>query len=101
MEGNRKNWSGSYEDVIKWFKLQPEAGFQVLDVTGESPLVEMIVERSLMLRNSVMLWLCQEGSLMVAVEGTSHTLKAGQMLVIFAGTYCRFQTISSDLYRVF
>lgn len=96
MEGNRKNWSGSYEDVIKWFKLQPEAGFQVLDVTGESPLVEMIVERSLMLRNSVMLWLCQEGSLMVAVEGTSHTLKAGQMLVVFAGTYCRFQTISSD-----
>ena len=93
---NKNNWSGSYDDVVKWFKLQPEASFQVLDFDGVGPFSEMISDRSMMLRNSVMIWLCQEGGAVVSVEGTSHTLKAGQMLIIFAGTYYRLSSITTD-----
>lgn len=97
MENNgRTNWSGSYEDVIRWFRLQPEAAFQVLDIKGVEEFIDTIADRSLMLRNSVMMWLCESGSVVVGVEGASHTLKAGQMLVVFAGTYCRFSSFSSD-----
>ena len=93
---NKNNWSGSYDDVVKWFKLQPEASFQVLDFDGVGPFAEMISDRSMMLRNSVMMWLCQEGGAVVSVEGTSHALKAGQMLIIFAGTYYRLSSITTD-----
>ena len=48
-------WSGSYDDVAKWFKLQPEASFQVLDFDGLGPFADMVTDRSLMLRNSVMM----------------------------------------------
>ena len=93
---NKLNWSGSYDDVVKWFKLQPEASFQVLDFEGEGPFAEMITDRSMMMRNSVMMWLCQEGSAVVSIEGASHTLKAGQMLIIFAGTYYRLSAVTTD-----
>ncbi|MBR7129144.1 MAG: AraC family transcriptional regulator, partial [Tidjanibacter sp.] len=59
-------------------------------------MTKSTVDRSIMLKDGVLIWICRAGSLLVSVDGTSHTIKAGQMLIVFAGTYCRFTTVSPD-----
>ena len=49
-----------------------------------------------MFKDGVIIWVCRAGSVMVSVDGSSHTVRAGQMVIVFAGTYCRFTTVSPD-----
>lgn len=54
------------------------------------------IDRSIMLKDGVLIWICRSGSVLASVDGTSHAVGAGQMLIVFAGTYCRFTTVSPD-----
>ena len=85
-----------FDFIVKSLQLHPEPAFHYFEIASGDPMTTSALDRSLMLRDGVLIWICRAGSVLVSVDGTSHTVKAGQMLIIFAGTYCRFTTVSPD-----
>lgn len=86
----------SYNGVIEYFGLHTESGFHYFDIAVGDDVVDKIHNRSIMLTDAVLVWICRQGSIVISVNGVSHTFSAGQMLVVFAQTYSRINTITSD-----
>ncbi len=85
-----------YEYISKILNLPTEQGFRHFYVKSGSPLIENASDRSIRLDDAIIMWICRAGSCMVGIDGTTHTLSAGQMLIVFAGVYCRFSAISTN-----
>ncbi len=85
-----------FDFIVKSLQLRPEPSFHYFEIASGDKMTKSTVDRSIMLKDGVLIWICRAGSLLVSVDGTSHTIKAGQMLIVFAGTYCRFTTVSPD-----
>lgn len=85
-----------FETIVKMRGLDSNASFRFFDLKSGDEFLEGMLDRSVLLKDVVMVWICRSGSIVVSVDGTSHTLSSGQMLIIFANTYCRFSSLSSD-----
>lgn len=85
-----------YDHIIRTLGLPPEPNFRFFDINYTEDYVVTMLERSLLFKDCVVVWLCTSGSIVASVDGATHTLVAGQMLIIFAGTYCRFSSASQD-----
>lgn len=85
-----------FDYVVKALQLHPEPSFQYFEIGSGDNTTKSILDRSIMIKDGVLIWICRSGSVLASVDGTTHTVKAGQMLIVFAGTYCRFTTVSPD-----
>lgn len=85
-----------YETIVKMRGFDPSVGFRFFELKTGDEFLEGMLDRSVLLKDIVMLWMCRSGSAVVSVDGASHIIAAGQMLVLFANTYCRFSTPSED-----
>lgn len=85
-----------FDTIIKMRGLDPYASFRYFELKTGEEFMEGMLNRSVLMKDMVMVWICRAGSVVVSVDGTSHTLTSGQMLIIFANTYCRFSSLSSD-----
>ena len=85
-----------FDFVVKSLQLHPEPAFHYFEIAGGDAMTSSMMDRSIMFKDGVIMWVCKAGSVQVSVDGTSHIVRAGQMLIIFAGTYCRFTTVSPD-----
>ena len=85
-----------FDFIVKTLQLHPEPAFHYFEIASGDQMITSTIDRSIMLRDGVLIWICRAGSVLVSVDGTSHTMRAGQMLIVFAGTYCRFTTVSPD-----
>lgn len=92
----KKHTTIDYEGIMKLLSLQSESSLHSFGIDAESSLIPTILDRSVLISDAVTLWLCRSGSLVVSIEGTSHTLSAGQLLIIFAGTHFRLTLLSAD-----
>lgn len=85
-----------FDFVVKSLQLHPEPSFHYFEIASGDTMTSSIMDRSIMFKDGVIIWVCRAGSVMVSVDGSSHTVRAGQMVIVFAGTYCRFTTVSPD-----
>ena len=85
-----------FDFVVKNLQLRPEPSFHYFEVASGDAMISPIMDCSVMFKDGVIMWVCRAGSVQVSVDGTSHIVRAGQMLIVFAGTYCRFTTVSPD-----
>ncbi len=85
-----------YDTIVKMRGLDPATSFRYFELKSGDEFLEGMMNRSVLLKDVVMVWICRSGSVVVSVDGGSHTLVAGQMAIIFANTYCRFSLLSSD-----
>ena len=85
-----------FDFVVKSLQLHPEPSFHYFEIASGDAMTSSIMDRSIMFKDGVIIWVCRAGSVMVSVDGSSHTVRAGQMVIVFAGTYCRFTTVSPD-----
>lgn len=82
-----------YGHLVKALNLYPEPSFHCVDFSmerSEPGIIDGSMDRSIMLRDTFMLIICRKGGIVVNVGGVSHTVSAGQMVLILAGTWCRF-----------
>lgn len=85
-----------FDYVVNELQLHPEPAFHYFEIASGDSLTKTTIDRSIMIKDGVLMWICRNGSVVVSVDGTTHTMQAGQMLIVFAGTYCRFTTVSPD-----
>lgn len=85
-----------YDYIVKTLGLTPEPNFRYFDIQYNDEYMRATMDRSIVLKDGVVVWICTAGSLVVSVDGATHTVTAGQMLIVFAGTYCRFSSASLD-----
>lgn len=67
-----------------------------LDLREGDNLMDTTAERSIVIEDAVLVWVCRKGGCVAMVDGINHTLMAGQLLVVFPGTFCRFGALSHD-----
>lgn len=85
-----------YDYITRILGLTPEPGFRYFDLRYNDEYMRGVMDRSIVLRDGVIVWMCTSGSMVISVDGTTHTISAGQLLLVFAGTYCRFSSASPD-----
>lgn len=85
-----------FETIVKSKDLDIASSFRFFELRAEDEFVSNMVDRALHLKDVVMVWICRTGNLVVSIDGTSHILAAGQMMVLFASTFCRFSSLSPD-----
>lgn len=86
-----------FETIVKMRGLDSSSSFRYFELREDKgDFLAGMMNRSVHLKDVVMVLICRAGSVVVSIDGTSHTLSAGQMLLLFAGTYCRFSALSSD-----
>lgn len=86
-----------FETIVKMRGLDSSSSFRYFELREDKgDFLAGMMNRSVHLKDVVMVVICRAGSVVVSIDGTSHTLSAGQMLLLFAGTYCRFSALSSD-----
>lgn len=86
-----------FETIVKMRGLDSSSSFRYFELREDKgDFLAGMMNRSVHLKDVVMVLICRAGSVVVSIDGTSHTLSAGQMLFLFAGTYCRFSALSSD-----
>lgn len=85
-----------YQYITRELDLHSEVSNYAFEVTADSPLMPRIMDRSVMVSDTVILWLCHSGSVVASINGTSHTIGANQLLVVLAGCHCRLSLLSSD-----
>lgn len=86
-----------FETIVKMRGLDSSSSFRYFELREDKgDFLAGMMNRSVHLKDVVMVLICRAGSVVVSIDGTSHTLSVGQMLLLFAGTYCRFSALSSD-----
>lgn len=86
-----------FETIVKMRGLDSSSSFRYFELREDrGDFLAGMMNRSVHLKDVVMVLICRAGSVVVSIDGTSHTLSVGQMLLLFAGTYCRFSALSSD-----
>lgn len=86
----------SYEFISRSLGLREGPQLRYFDLRADDRLVSGAMERSIVLSDVLLVWLCRKGSCSATVSGMTHKLSAGQMLIVFQGTYCRFHSVSAD-----
>lgn len=92
----RKQKVVDYDYIMKTLGLPTESNFQYFDLSYNDDYMVGTMDRSILLRDGVVLWICTSGSIVAYIDGATHTLTTGQLLLVFAGTYCRFTSASPD-----
>lgn len=85
-----------FAHIVRSLGLHPEPSFYHFDLKVDSPVMESCIDRAILMRDAVVVIICRSGGMLASVNGTTHAMVAGQMLLIFAGTYCRFSSLSPD-----
>ena len=85
-----------YDYVVKALELPEGHNICHFDLTADNYLIRGVFDRSIVMLDAVLMWLCHKGSCVAIVGGITHTVDAGQMLIVFAGTHCRFHSVSAD-----
>lgn len=88
----------TYSHMVRVLNLYPEPLFHSvhIDAAVSPELLDLSLERSFIVRDTSILVICRKGGILVNVGGTSHTLSAGQMLIVLAGTWSRFSQPTPD-----
>lgn len=85
-----------YAHIVRALGLPIESGFHSFDTEEDASRNQQNAGLAVVLRDAMLLLVCRKGRMTLLVGGASHTLVAGQMLLLFAGTPCRFTHISPD-----
>lgn len=96
MNSDKRLANIDYAHIARALGWHIESGFHSFDTEEDASLNEQNMGRAIMTRDAVLLLVCRKGSMVLVVGGASHTLVTGQMLLLFAGTHCRFTHISPD-----
>lgn len=92
----RHHLSLGYDNVVRALELPEGHNVCHFDLTADNYLIKGAFDRSIVMIDAVLMWLCRKGSCVAIVGGITHTVDAGQMLIVFAGTHCRFHSVSTD-----
>lgn len=92
----KKSVALGYEYMVTSLGLPNGPRVQYLDLSADDEFIVGVLDRSIVLLDAVLMWVCRRGSCVAVVSGATHTIEAGQMLLVFADTHCRFVSISSD-----
>lgn len=85
-----------YDYIVETLGMPKGGGLLYFEMSATDPLVTNTTDRSVMLRDAVLMWICMEGGCMVEVAEANHNLTRGQMLTVFPGSHCRFTEVSPD-----
>lgn len=88
----------TYSHMVRELNLYPEPSFHSvhIDAAVSPELLDLCLERSFIVSDTSILAICRKGGILVNVGGISHTLSAGQMLIVLAGTWSRFSQPTPD-----
>lgn len=85
-----------YDYIVETLGTPKGGGLLYFAMSATDPLVTNAMDRAVMLRDAVLMWVCSKGSCMVEMESANHSITEGQMLIVFPGTPCRFTEMSLD-----
>lgn len=91
-----KNKTIYYNNLVEAIGLPTGTNVQFFTLNAESPLITSSQDCSILFLDAVLVALCRKGSCVAIVGGAPQTLEAGQLLIVFMGTHCRFSSISPD-----
>ena len=85
-----------YDYIVETLGMPKGGGLLYFEMRATDPLMTNTVDREVMLRDAVLMWICSKGSCVVDMESANHSITEGQMLIVFPGTPCRFTEMSPD-----
>lgn len=86
----------TFDFITKSLGLPQGPRICLLDLCAEDTLWGNTFDRSVLIEDAVLVWLCRKGSCTAMVGGRNHTLEEGQLLLVFSNTFCRFSSSSHD-----
>lgn len=86
----------TFDFITKSLGLPQGPRICILDLCAGDHIVGKAFDRSVLIEDAVLVWLCRKGGCTAMVEGRNYTLEEGQLLVVFSNTFCRFSSPSHD-----
>lgn len=96
MENCKTPYEVRFDLISQTLNLPENRGFHHLYVRGGDRLSRGVLDRTLILHDVIILWLCRKGSCTIRIDNTDYPLSQGEMFFVFTGVKCHITDISED-----